>query len=92
VIIFTDGHENASHTYTKAHIKDLITDRTKDGWEFVYLGANQDAFAVGGGLGIAPGATMTYDANRTPDAFSRLSAAVSCRASGETQTVDLSQH
>jgi Mg-chelatase subunit ChlD len=92
VIIFTDGHENASKEYTKAHINDLITERTKDGWEFVYLGANQDAFAVGAGLGIAPGATMSYDANKTPQAFAALSAAVSCRASGQTQTVDLSQH
>ena len=89
VIILTDGQENASHKYTKAHIKDLIEERQNHGWQFVYLGANQDAFAEAGSIGIAPGCTMNYDANRTPDAFRVLSAALSCQASGQTQTVDL---
>ena len=52
VIILTDGLENTSHTYTNAHVKDLIEQKTTDGWTFVYLGANQDAFAEAGGLGI----------------------------------------
>ena len=90
VIIFTDGHENASREYTKAHIKDLIEQRTKDGWTFVYLGANQDAFDVGAGIGIGAGQTMNYDAARTPEAFTRLSTALSAQASGQTQTVELS--
>ena len=69
IIILTDGLENASNKYTKAHIKDLIFERQKDGWQFVYLGANQDAFAEAGSMGIAPGCTMNYDATRTPEAF-----------------------
>ena len=92
VVILTDGLENASHKFTKAHIKDLIEAKTKDGWTFAYLGANQDAFAEASSIGIAPGCTMNYDGNRTPEAFNRLSAAVSCQASGHSQTVDLSQH
>jgi hypothetical protein len=91
IIILTDGQENASHTYTRAHLKDLIEERQKDGWTFVYLGANQDAFAEAGSIGIAPGSTMNYDVRKTPDAFRVLSAAVSCQASGQSQTVDLSQ-
>jgi hypothetical protein len=89
VVILTDGLENSSHKFTKAHIKDLIEQKTKDGWTFAYLGANQDAFAEAGSIGIAPGCTLNYDANRTPDAFRALSAAVSCQASGQSQTVDL---
>jgi len=89
VVILTDGQENASHKFTKAHIKDLIEQKTKDGWTFAYLGANQDAFAEASSIGIAPGCTMNYDANRTPDAMRVLSAAMSCQASGQTQTVDL---
>jgi uncharacterized protein YegL len=82
VIILTDGLENSSHSYTKAHVKDLIEQKTKDGWTFVYLGANQDAFAEAGSLGIAPTCTMNYDVNHTRDAFRHLSAAVSSQASG----------
>jgi hypothetical protein len=80
-IIQTDGEENSSHTYTKAHIKDLIEQKTKDGWTFMYLGANQDAFAEAGSMGIAPAATLHYDVTRTPEAFRGLSAAVSQQAS-----------
>jgi hypothetical protein len=81
IIILTDGLENASNRYTKAHIKDLIFERQKDGWQFLYLGANQDAFAEAGSMGIAPGCTMNYDATKTPDAFRHLSAALSQQAS-----------
>ena len=90
VVILTDGLENASHKFTKAHIKDLIEQKTKEGWTFAYLGANQDAFAEAGSIGIAPGCTMNYDGNRTPEAFMRLSNAVSSQASGQSQTVNLS--
>ena len=90
-MILTDGLENSSHKFTKAHIKDLIEAKTKEGWTFAYLGANQDAFAEAGSIGIAAGCTMNYDGNRTPEAFTRLSAAVSCQASGQSQTVELSQ-
>lgn len=77
VAVLTDGFENASHTFTKAHIKDLIEQKTKEGWVFIYLGANQDAFAEAGSIGIAPACTMNYDARRTSDAFSALSQAMS---------------
>lgn len=88
VVILTDGQENASHTYTRAHVKDLIDQKTNDGWTFVYLGANQDAFAEAGSIGISPGATMNYEANRTSDAFRNLSAAMSSQASNERHTFD----
>ena len=91
VVILTDGLENSSHKFTKAHIKDLIEAKTKEGWTFAYLGANQDAFAEAGSIGIAPGCTMNYEGNRTPEAFTRLSAAVSSQASGQSPIVDLSQ-
>lgn len=80
-IIQTDGEENSSHKYTKAHIKDLIEQKTKDGWTFMYLGANQDAFAEAGSMGIAACGTLHYDVNRTPDAFRQLSETVSQQAS-----------
>ena len=85
VVILTDGHENCSREYTKAHIKDLVSQCTKDGWTFVYLGANQDAFAEAGSLGIAPACTVNYDVHRTPEAFRALSQAMSSQASNNAQ-------
>lgn len=60
-VILTDGLENASREYTRETIFNMIKER--DNWQFVYLGANQDAFVVGGSLGVPMASTMTY----TPD-------------------------
>jgi len=87
VIILTDGEDNSSRVHTKTYVKDLIEQCTNDGWSFVYLGANQDAFAEAGSIGISPTATMNYDQNRTPELFATLSAAASQYASGETQSM-----
>jgi uncharacterized protein with von Willebrand factor type A (vWA) domain len=52
-VILTDGLDNASDMYTASDIKKLVKkmeDTYK--WTFIYLGANQDAFAVGNTIGI----------------------------------------
>lgn len=68
VVIITDGLENASTTYTtSASIKELIDNKTSDQrgpedalWDFVYLGANQDAILESRKIGIRPDATLRY--------------------------------
>ena len=52
VVIITDGLENASHEYDRSTVKYMITRKQKDGWDFVFLGANMDAVAEAGSLGI----------------------------------------
>lgn len=59
-LIITDGQENASREYKKGDIKKLIEERTAAGWVFSYLGANVDAFAEAGALGIALSNTANY--------------------------------
>lgn len=86
MIILTDGEENSSKNFTHAHIKDLTEMRAKDGWDFVYLGANQDAFAAGEKIGITT--TCTFDTAKTPDLFAAVSAAVS-QASQSGEAVKL---
>jgi Mg-chelatase subunit ChlD len=47
VLIVTDGLENASREHSRQMIFDLIEARRGRGWVFVFLGANQDAYAEG---------------------------------------------
>ena len=63
VCIVTDGGENNSKEYNSVSIKKMISESEKDGWEFIYLGAKQDAFAEGGKLGVSIGNTMNYHAS-----------------------------
>jgi len=63
VCVVTDGHENASREYSRSDVQKLIQDCEKDDWNFIYLAANQDAFAVGSSFGISYGNTYTYTAS-----------------------------
>jgi len=52
-IITTDGYENASTEYTYASIKQMIEAKKKNGWEFIFLGANIDAASTASDIGIS---------------------------------------
>lgn len=67
--ILTDGLENDSQVYTTPEsIKALIEAARERGWEFVFLGANQDAILAGSSLGISQSATMST-MNLTSEGF-----------------------
>ena len=52
-VIVTDGLENCSKEYSLKNIKSKINrQETNNNWKFVYLGANQDVFAVGNDIGL----------------------------------------
>lgn len=59
VVIITDGYENASETKTET-VREAITEKEKLGWRFIYLGANQDAWAEGQQRGVAAASSMNY--------------------------------
>ena len=53
-VITTDGMENASHEFNYNKIKAMIEQqKSKHGWEFIFLGANIDAVDVADRFGIA---------------------------------------
>ena len=63
-IIQTDGQENSSKEFTHSQIASMIThQREKYSWEFIYLGANQDAIATGTSYGISAGKSLKYASN-----------------------------
>lgn len=59
-VIITDGMENSSREYGHAQIKDMIERLKEVKWEFLYLGADHDAFAVSGSMSVAAGSTASY--------------------------------
>jgi uncharacterized protein YegL len=61
LVILTDGEENQSTKFTAEEIRSLIKTKQACGWVVMYLGANQDAWVVGGVMGVAAGTTATYD-------------------------------
>ena len=61
VAIMTDGDENASREWTRPAIKALLEQQTHAyGWEFLFMGADQDAVEVGSGLGVHADHAVTY--------------------------------
>jgi len=65
-VFITDGEENASHEYNKDRVFKMIEDLRDEeeiNWEFVFIGANQDAIQAGGNVGVRASAALTYDAS-----------------------------
>ena len=75
--IMTDGHENASREWTHPAIKALVQQQTTTyGWEFLYMGADQDAIEVGTSLGVAANRSVTYTRQASAPAMAATSAVV----------------
>ena len=66
--IMTDGQENASREVTHAEVRALIEQQTRDyQWQFLYLGADQDAIEVGASIGVARTHAVTYGRGKVRD-------------------------
>lgn len=54
VVIITDGQENSSREFNRQQVMDMIKHQTdKYNWQFIFLGANQDAIQAGAAIGIS---------------------------------------
>ena len=64
VVIITDGEENTSTKYTEKHLANLVKElEARGNWTFVFLGANQDAFATASSWGVHKGNTANFNAS-----------------------------
>jgi len=64
-VITTDGMENSSRRYSYKEIKALVKkQQEKNGWEFLFLGANIDAIDVAGSIGISARRAVNYHNDR----------------------------
>lgn len=60
LVIVTDGAENASTDFTGPEIAKKLKKRQTKGWTVLYLGANQDSFAVGSDLNLSAGNVANF--------------------------------
>lgn len=78
VAIMTDGMENSSREWTHAAVKALIEQQTKQyDWQFLYMGADQDAIEVGSSIGIDRERAVTYGRGKSKEAMRATSANIS---------------
>lgn len=86
IVVLTDGKENASET-PKATVRKMVEARQEDGWEFLFIGANQDAALTAGEIGVDKDRTLNMDASSegTQAAYDSASQRISnARAEGTT--------
>ena len=79
-IITTDGMENASRKYSSNKVKQMIErQKSKYGWEFLFLGANIDAVETAGKFGIQADRAVNYHSDKKGTAlnYEVLSEAIS---------------
>ncbi len=95
VAILTDGEENASNRYSWQDIARRIRHQTeKYQWQFLFLGANQDAIATAGRMSIQAANTANFSVNEesyaaAKGALSRKMTAVRRRSQGATDAETL---
>ena len=76
--IMTDGMENASREWSHPRVKALIEQQTRDyQWQFLYLGADQDAIEVGASIGVSAANSVTYGRGKVRQAMAATAANVS---------------
>ena len=72
-VIITDGQENSSRKYNRDQVFKMIKKfEEKKEWMFHYLGANQDAFAVGASMNMRSAQTFSADKSGFMGAYNDL--------------------
>ncbi len=91
VVIITDGGENHSFSYTAERVKSMVEEqKSKYAWEFLFVGANQDAWLNAANIGILRDKALNYQASEigTQNAFYTATKSVSKYRSGLSASFD----
>lgn len=94
VVILTDGMENASCRYNITKVRKMVKrQQDKYGWEFLFLGANMDAIATAGSVGIPASHAVTYknDSQGIALSYEVMDASVCMARKGERISDDWSK-
>lgn len=80
-VILTDGYENSSHEVSADDLRQMVDAREQEGWTFIYLGANQDAWNVAEGAGMRESKSSSYLYTSSPVGTASAMGAASLDAS-----------
>lgn len=84
-VIITDGMENASRNYTYSDIKKMVEKEKEEyGWEFLFMGANIDAFSCAENMGIDRDFSANYicDDRGTKATYACVSESIALKRQG----------
>lgn len=91
IVIVTDGEENTSRYFSNERVKSMIKHQQDEyKWDFVFLGANQDAWIVGSQLGFYGGKTMAF--NNNVDGFKGAFASASSYATRSIASKSMAEY
>ncbi len=93
-VIITDGMENSSRHYTSDRVKQMIErQKSKYGWEFLFIGANIDAVETAQSFGISKECAVDYiaDSEGTDVTYGAVCAAVSMMRTNSALSEDWSE-
>ena len=77
-LIQTDGWENASKEFSHSKVKELIEEKTKAGWQIIFLGADlSNAHQIGTSIGVQAQNSMGYAKSNTAQTFSAMASSTS---------------
>lgn len=85
-VIMTDGEENSSHKYNNSQIKKLVKQQQEEArWEFIFVGADIDAFASAQSIGVQAKRAVRFskDSDRFEDCFEAVGKVMACMAEAE---------
>lgn len=64
IVVISDGYENASREFNQERLRSMVThQQDRYGWNFVFIGTNQDSVLTAGSYGINAGNAMNYSSN-----------------------------
>lgn len=64
-VIITDGLENSSREYSADKVRRMVENqKSKYGWEFIFLGANIDAIETASNFGISQDHAVNFNADK----------------------------
>lgn len=79
-VVITDGQENSSTEFSRESIKSLIAEKEKEGWTFVFVGADIDSYAASASLGMAAMNTANYAKGNEQAVYSNLACSTVLRS------------